>query len=312
MSMNNNGWTSEQIPDQAGRVAIVTGANSGLGYETARALARKGAKVIMACRNLEKGHAAAGRLQGQELQGSVEVMQLDLADLASVQRFAELFRAGHDRLDLLINNAGVMMLPQRQETADGFEMQFGTNHLGHFALTGRLLDLLLRTPGSRVVAVSSMAHNFGSMDFEDLQAEASYSSTGAYGQSKLANLLFAYELQRRLDAAPVDGANSAGTLVAASHPGWTATNLQQHSRLARWLNPLLAQGPEMGALPTLYAATAPDVVKGGFYGPGGFMEMRGMPKRVSSNGRSHDQAAAARLWAVSEELTGVRYPVAED
>jgi NAD(P)-dependent dehydrogenase (short-subunit alcohol dehydrogenase family) len=239
-------------------------------------------------------------------------MHLDLADLASVQRFAEAFQAGYDRLDLLINNAGVMMLPQRQETADGFEMQFGTNHLGHFALTGWLLDLLQRTPGSRVVVVSSTAHRISGINFENLQSEGSYSSSGAYGQSKLANLLFVYELQRRLDAAKANGETGPGILVTASHPGWTATNLQQHSRLFMWLNPMLAQRPEMGALPTLYAATAPDVVGGGFYGPGGFLELRGTPKRVHSNGRSHDQVAAARLWAESEALTGVRYLSQED
>jgi NAD(P)-dependent dehydrogenase (short-subunit alcohol dehydrogenase family) len=288
-------------------VAIVTGANSGLGYETARALARKGATVIMAVRNLEKGHAAAERIEGEEPAGNIEVLHLDLADLASVQRFAEVFQEGYDQLDLLINNAGVMMVPQRQETADGFEMQFGTNHLGHFALTGRLLDLLLRTPGSRVVVVSSTAHRLGGINFEDLQAKESYSSVWAYGQSKLANLLFVYELQRRLDAALANDATGPGILVTASHPGWTSTNLQRHSRFFQWLNPLLAQRPEMGALPTLYAATAPDVVGGGFYGPGGFLELRGMPKQVHSNGRSHDQAAAARLWAESEALTGVRY-----
>jgi NAD(P)-dependent dehydrogenase (short-subunit alcohol dehydrogenase family) len=303
----NDRWTSENIPDQSGRVAIVTGANSGLGYETARALARKGATVIVAVRNLEKGRAAAQQIEAEAPTSNVEVMHLDLADLASVQRFADAFRAGYERLDLLINNAGVMMVPQRQETADGFEMQFGTNHLGHFALTGRLLDLLQRTPGSRVVVVSSTAHRISGINFEDLQAEGSYSSSGAYGQSKLANLLFAYELQRRLDAVQANDATDPGILVAASHPGWTATNLQQHSRMFQWLNPLLAQRPEMGALPTLYAATAPEVVGGGFYGPSGFLEMRGTPKRVHSNGRSHDQAAATRLWAESEALTGVRY-----
>jgi NAD(P)-dependent dehydrogenase (short-subunit alcohol dehydrogenase family) len=303
----NDRWTSENIPDQTGRVAIVTGANSGLGYETARALARKGATVIMAVRNPEKGHTAAERIEGEAPASQVEVMHLDLADLDSVQQFAEAFGAGYDRLDLLINNAGVMMLPQRQATADGFEMQFGTNHLGHFALTGRLLDLLQRTPGSRVVVVSSTAHRISGINFEDLQSEGSYSSSGAYGQSKLANLLFAYELQRRLDAARSNDGTVPGVLVAASHPGWTATDLQRHSRLFMWLNPMLAQRPEMGALPTLYAATAPDVVGGGFYGPGGFLELRGTPKRVHSNGRSHDRAAAARLWAESEALTGVRY-----
>lgn len=296
----NNRWTAENIPDQGGRIAIVTGANSGIGYETARALAGKGATVILACRNEEKGKTAAHQILSEEPSGAAEFIALDLADLESVHRFAETYAGKHDRLDLLINNAGVMQIPQRRTTPQGFEMQFATNHLGHFALTGLLMDLILCAPASRVVMVSSSVHRGGTINFDDLQSQQSYSPTGAYMQSKLANLLFTYELARRLQAAGAD------TIAAASHPGWTATNLQQHSRLVQMFNPLVAQPPAMGTLPTLYAATSENVANGDYYGPGGFLEVRGYPKKVQSNGRSHDQAVAGRLWDVSEELTGVR------
>ncbi len=292
-------WTADQMPDQTGRVAIVTGANSGIGYETAHQLARHGATVIMACRNQKKAATAAAAIEQEGPAGSVEVMTLDLADLTSVRAFAQAFRQRHDRLDLLINNAGVMMPPERWETADGFEIQFGVNHLGHFALTGLLLDPLLETPASRVVTVSSSMARFGEMNFDDLQGERSYSSRGAYSQSKLANLLFTFELQRRLAAA------GAETIAVASHPGYTATDLQRHSRLFRVLNPLVAQKPEKGALPTLYAAVGEDVIGGGYYGPDGFQEMRGHPVKVTPPASARDEAAAARLWAVSEALTGV-------
>jgi NAD(P)-dependent dehydrogenase (short-subunit alcohol dehydrogenase family) len=231
----------------------------------------------------------------------VEVMQLDLGDLDSVHQFVENFRERYDRLDLLINNAGIMM-PPYGKTAQGFETQFGVNHLGHFALTGRLLDLLLRTPHSRVVTVSSTSHRFGQIDFEDLHWEnKDYKRNAAYGQSKLANLLFTYELQRRLETAGKE------MLSVAAHPGWTATNLQAHASGIRFFNRFFAQDPPMGALPTLYAATGPDVSGGDYFGPGGFIEMRGHPKVVRSNDRSYDEEAAARLWEVSEDLTGVYY-----
>ena len=297
---NKNQWTSENIPDQSGRVAIVTGANSGIGYETARALTHKGATVIMACRSVEKGQVAAQKIQDEDPQGSVTVMALDLADLSSVRDFAEVFKREFQRLDLLINNAGVMMLPDFTKTADGFEMQFGTNHLGHFALTGLLLETISRTPGVRVVTVSSSAVRYGHMNFDNLNAEESYDKRGAYGQSKLANLLFTAELQRRFEAAGLDA------ITVAAHPGWTTTNLQQHTRL-RLLNPIFAQGPEMGALPTLYAATAPDVRGGDYYGPDGFFEMRGYPTKVEPIDRSKDKADAKKLWEVSEELTGTTF-----
>jgi NAD(P)-dependent dehydrogenase (short-subunit alcohol dehydrogenase family) len=297
---NNNQWTSENIPDQSGRVAIVTGANSGIGYETARALAHKGATVIMACRSVEKGQVAAHKIQDEDPQGTVAVMALDLANLSSVRDFAEGFKREFQRLDLLINNAGVMMLPDYTKTADGFEMQFGTNHLGHFALTGLLLETISRTPGARVVMVSSTAERFGRMNFDNLNAEQSYDKQAAYGQSKLANLLFTAELQRRFEAAGMDA------IAVAAHPGWTTTNLQRHTRL-RLLNPIFAQGPEMGALPSLYAATSPDVRGGDYFGPGGFMQMRGYPTKVKPTDRSKDEADAKKLWEVSEEVTGITF-----
>lgn len=294
-------WTAKDIPDQADRVAIVTGSNSGIGYETALALAEHGATVIMACRNLDKANAAAEQIRQSNPAGEVVVMQLDLGDLDSVSNFASEFQAKYDRLDLLINNAGIMV-PPYGKTAQGFESQFGVNHLGHFALTGQLLDLILQTAGSRVVTVSSMAHRFGKIDLDDLQWESrSYSANAAYGQSKLANLLFTYELQRKLDAADRE------TIATAAHPGWTATNLQQHSSMVRYGNRFFAQDSSMGALPTLYAATSPDSQGGGYYGPEGLMEMRGYPKEVKSNVQSYGEAKAAQLWDVSEELTGIHY-----
>ncbi len=301
MMPKNNNWTIENIPDQSGRVVIVTGANSGIGYETARALAEKGATVIMACRNIAKGNVAAQRLREDNPDGSIIEMCVDLADLASIRAFTTAFKQQYTRLDLLIDNAGVMALPDLQKTPDGFEKQFGTNHLGHFALTGLLLDRLLQTLKSRVVVISSTMHRRGNINFDDLQSKRSYSATGAYGQSKLANLLFTYELQRRFEAAGAD------SIAVAAHPGWTMTNLQQHFGLAQFLNPFIAQDPASGALPTLYAATAPQVQGGDYFGPSGFMELRGAPTKVSSNGRSHDQAAAKKLWSASKELTGVRY-----
>jgi len=289
------------MPNRTDKLTVVTGANSGIGYETARALANKGATVIMACRNQQKGEAAADSIRNEKPKGTVEVMQLDLADLDSVRAFADEFKQRYDRLDLLINNAGIMH-PPFGKTKQGFETQFGVNHLGHFALTGLLLDLTMHTPQARIVTVSSAAHRFGRIDFDNLNAEKGYRANAAYGQSKLANLLFTYELQRKLEAAGSD------TIAVAAHPGWTATNLQQHSGLIQFLNRFFAQTPEMGALPTLRAATAPDVQGTDYYGPGKRMEMVGYPKKVQSNGRSHDAAVAAKLWTVSEEMTGVAYP----
>jgi NAD(P)-dependent dehydrogenase (short-subunit alcohol dehydrogenase family) len=299
MIMTSN-WTAENIPDLTGKIAIVTGANSGIGYEMARALAGKEATVILACRDKDKGEAAVRQIVQEYPEAKAKLMQLDLADLASVRRFADEFTSHYDRLDILINNAGIMRTPFGK-TADGFELQFGTNHLGHFALTGLLLDIIIRTHKARVITVSSGGERFGKIDFDNLNAEKGYDGGGAYGQSKLANLLFTYELQRRFEGTGVDA------IAAAAHPGWTVTNLQVHWRMLRVLNPFIGQKPEMGALPALYAATAPDVQGGDYYGPDGWFELRGHPTKVQSSDRSHDAAVAAKLWAVSEELTGVRY-----
>jgi len=303
-------WTAERIPDLNGRTAIVTGANSGLGFETASELARCGARVVLACRDPEKSAATTAAIHAAHPPASLESLQLDLADLASVRAFAEKFLSNHRELHLLCNNAGVMALPLRR-TADGFEMQLGTNHLGHFALTGLLIEQLMRTPGARVVTTSSTAHKAGRMNFDDLQSERSYSRVRAYAQSKLANLLFAYELQRRLTASGAD------SLSLACHPGYAATNLQLAGprmsgsswleRASEWANRTFAQSAAMGALPTLYAATSPDVRGGDYIGPSDYFESWGHPKKVQSNGRSHDAEAARRLWEVSESLTDVGF-----
>ncbi|MCP2246836.1 SDR family NAD(P)-dependent oxidoreductase [Lentzea aerocolonigenes] len=293
-------WTERDIPDQSGRVAVVTGANTGLGYETARALAEHGASVVLAVRDVEKGEQAAARMTGD-----VTVRQLDLSSLESVRAAAAGLRETHAGIDLLINNAGVMYTP-RQTTADGFELQFGTNHLGHFAFTGLVLDLL--RPDSRVVTVSSVAHRIrAAIHFDDLQWERSYSRVAAYGQSKLANLMFTYELQRRL-------AQHGTTIAVAAHPGVSDTELVRNAPAAvRALNPLLAplvtQKASMGALPTLRAAVDPAVLGGQFYGPDGMGQYRGHPQVVASSPDSYDLAVQQRLWTVSEDLTGVKFPV---
>jgi hypothetical protein len=303
-------WTTKNIPNLTGRTALVTGANSGLGFETSLALAAKGAHVVMACRSSEKGTVAARQIRRLAPTASVEVLPLNLASLASIRQGAADFRKQHQNLHLLINNAGVMATPYRQ-TADGFELQFGTNHLGHFVLTGELLELLLPTPNARVVTISSGMHTFGEIDFANLNGERSYNPWRAYSQSKLANLLFAYELQRRL------AASGSAVISIAAHPGYAATNLQvagpalggsqAQIRLMALGNRLVAQSASMGALPTLYAATAPDVRGGDYFGPRGIAGSRGHPKKTHSTKMSHDGALAARLWAVSEELTGVHY-----
>jgi NAD(P)-dependent dehydrogenase (short-subunit alcohol dehydrogenase family) len=295
-------WSEADIPDQSGRTAVVTGANSGIGFETARALAAKGARVVLACRSEEKGRDAEKRLRAAVPQADARFEPLDLGALASVRRFAEKLAAEERRLDLLVNNAGVMMPPYGR-TADGFETQLGTNHLGHFALTGLLLPRLLATPRARVISVSSLAHFWGRIDFDDLQAERSYNATRAYGQSKLANLLFARELQRRFEAAGVDA------LSAAAHPGSTRTELQRHSGLMHAVVAVFSQQPPEGALPTLYAATAPDVRGGEYFGPSGFAGCLGPPGRARSSPRANDAAAARRLWDVSEQLTGVAFEI---
>lgn len=284
-----------------GRVAIITGASSGIGFETARVLSEKNTTVIIAVRNLQKGNAARDKIKTSHPNADLRVMELDLSSLESVLSFTKKFNDSFSRLDLLINNAGVMM-PPYSKTADGFEIQFGTNHLGHFALTGLLIDVIIRTPDSRVVNVSSGAHKYGDLNFVDLNWETRrYKKTKAYGDSKIANLYFTYELQRRLREV---GSN---TKVAASHPGWTATELQRHIGLFRFLNRFVAQDITMGALPTLYAAVGPDVQGGDYFGPSGWMELKGYPKKVKSNALSHDKEVAAKLWEVSEELTGIKF-----
>ena len=300
-------WTAADIPDQTGRTAVITGANTGLGYETAAALAGRGARVVLAVRNLERGKQAVARITAATPGAEVELQELDLTSLESVRAAAAQLRSGHDRIDLLINNAGVMHTP-KSTTKDGFELQFGTNHLGHFAFTGLLLDRLLPVAGSRVVTVSSIGHRIrAAIHFDDLQWDRRYSRVGAYGQSKLANLLFTYELQRRL-------APHGTTIAVAAHPGGSNTELMRNlprpitAASALLVEPLM-QGADLGALPTLRAATDPGVLGGQYFGPDGFQEIRGYPKVVASSGQSHDVELQRRLWAVSEELTGVVYPV---
>jgi NAD(P)-dependent dehydrogenase (short-subunit alcohol dehydrogenase family) len=300
-------WTASDMPDLSGRLAVVTGANSGLGLVTSRELARAGAEVIMACRNLDKGQAAAEEVRAVAAGTEVHLERLDLADLSSVAAFAD--RLSADRLDLLINNAGVMA-PPRRLTADGFESQFGTNHLGHFALTGLLLHRLLAAPEPRVVTVSSQAHRTGRINFSDLQGERHYIRWLAYGQAKLANLMFCFELQRRASAA------GAALRSMAAHPGYSRTNLQfaappwYERAMMAVTNVLVAQSAEQGALPSLYAATYPDLPGGSFVGPDGLMEGRGHPHVVTAASKAYDEEAWRRLWEVSEELTGVRYEFA--
>jgi NAD(P)-dependent dehydrogenase (short-subunit alcohol dehydrogenase family) len=299
-------WTAEQIPDQSGRTAIVTGANSGLGLVTARELARHGARVVLACRSTQRGESAARDCQGAAPSARLELEELDLASLDSVREFAERFRTRHEGLDLLINNAGVMATPRRI-TADGFELQFGTNHLGHFALTGLLIGEMEGRGDARVVTLSSNAHRMGRIAFDNLGGDRHYFRWRAYGQSKLANLMFALELDRRLRA--------AGSTVKslAAHPGYSATNLQfagppgLDAAVMKVTNHVVAQSDKMGALPTLYAATEPGLEGGTFCGPDGFMEGRGHPKRVAASKAARDPEAARRLWEVSEEMTGVRF-----
>ena len=295
-------WTSDDVPGQQGRVAVVTGANTGLGFETAQVLAARGASVVLAVRDIEKGKRAAARIAGTAPGANVMVQPLDLTSLDSIRAAADELRAKHPRIDLLINNAGVMFTP-KQTTSDGFELQFGTNHLGHFALTGLLLEQMLPVPGSRVVTVSSLVHRQARINLDDLQGERSYSRVGAYGQSKLANLMFTYELQRRL--------SGAGTTIAvAAHPGLAKTELTRNSlAITAFFVRVMSQKAAMGALPVLRAATDPGVLGGQYYGPGGPFGARGFPKLAESSKRSHDTAVQRRLWTVSEELTGFTFPV---
>ena len=295
-------WGASDIPDQHGRTVIITGANSGIGLEAARYLAARGAHVVLACRDEGRAAAAAAAIAAGVPGAEAETLALDLSSLESVRSAAAEIRSRYPRLDLLVNNAGVMM-PPLGRTTDGFELQFGTNHLGHFALTGLVLPSLLGVPGSRVVTVSSNGHKVGRIRFDDLQWEHGYRRMGAYAQSKLANLLFTYELQRRLAAA------AAPTIAVAAHPGTSDTALVRHLPAFAQLGSRLApnQGAAMGALPTLRAATDPAVAGGDYYGPAGLGEFAGPPRLVRSSSRSHDEAAQRRLWSVSEELTGVTF-----
>lgn len=311
--MYDPAWTTADVGDQSGRIALITGANSGIGFEAAKVLAVCGARVVLACRDEAKMDAAAARLRAAAPRAEIATLTVDLADLASIRAAAATFRDRHARLDLLINNAG-LMIPPYGRTADGFESQFGVNHLGHFALTGLLLQPILATPGSRIVTISSNGHRRGAIDFDDLQAERRYHPMIAYTQSKLANLLFTYELQRRLAAA------GAGTIAVAAHPGAARTRLMRHSPWhfrfvvhprTKMLFSWLIQDEDAGALPTLRAATDPRAVGGDYYGPDGWNEFTGRhPVLVASTPRSHDADLQRRLWQTSERLTGVRYDLA--
>ncbi len=302
-------WTQADIPTLDGKVIVITGANSGLGFESAKTFAAKGATVVMTARNATKGQQAKNNILQAQPNANLDLMILDVGDLQSVRTFAEQFQAKYDRLDILLNNAGVMAIP-RQETVDGFEQQLGVNHLGHFALTAHLLDTITRTPNARIHNVTSSANFTGSINFDDLMGEQSYSRWGAYGQSKLANVFFTFELQERLTAAGHD------TLVNTSHPGIVVGNLQANSveqsdtPLEAWLyrfsQLFIAQDIEMGALPMLYAMTSPDAKGGAFYGPKWF-NMRGYPEEKKANSDAYDSAARDRFWSISEELTGVTY-----
>ncbi len=310
--MRKKKWTVDDIPQQDGKIAIVTGANSGLGFNTSKALALKGAKVIMACRNQEKGEMARQKIMNNRVAADPEVWHLNLASLESVEQFALKFAAAHKKLDLLFNNAGLMAIPY-DRTEDSFEMQFGVNHLGHFALTARLWPLLSKTEGSRVIQVSSLAHYFGEIRFEDIHWEQGYKKWGAYGMSKLANLLFVRELARRVTE------TGGGVTVAAAHPGYADTELQAKSarmegkqlgaKAMNLINKIVAQSGEKGALPSLYAATVDGVEQGAYFGPGGLLKMQGWPVQDSPSKKLVNNETADRLWVVSEALTGLEFKV---
>ncbi len=298
-------WTTAQIPNLSGKRAIVTGANIGLGYQTARALARAGAQVVLACRSVERGAAAAERIRKEQPQAALHVAMLDLSTLQSVRSFAEQVVAG-GTLDILVNNAGIMGLAQRQVTVDGFEMQLGTNYLGHFALTGLVLPALLASPAPRVVSVASLAHKRGQIHFDDLQLEKNYTPVGAYAQTKLAMLMYAHELQRQ------SAAHGSQLVSVAAHPGWSSTSIARELKGPMALVTSLAfrlrgQDDAEGAWPQLHAATMPGVEPGGYYGPDGFMETKGHPSLSKIAPQGSDSAAEKKLWTVSEQLTGVTY-----
>ena len=294
-------WNTNNISNQSGRFVIITGATSGLGKEATKILASKNATVIMAVRNVQKGEGVAAEFKKAMPNAKIEVRKLDLGSLASVKSFSEGIMAGFNHLDILINNAGVMTCPF-SKTEDGFEIQMGTNHLGHFALTGLLMPLLKSTKGSRIVATSSIAHRQGNIDFEDINWEKrKYNTTKAYGDSKIANLYFTYELARKLKDDP------NAPIVTAAHPGWTSTELQRHNLMFRILNPLFSQNVVGGVLPTLRAATDENAKAGDYFGPSGFQELKGAPIVVKSNALSYNEANAKKLWEVSEKMTGIKF-----
>jgi NAD(P)-dependent dehydrogenase (short-subunit alcohol dehydrogenase family) len=306
--MSKTDWKLENMPDLSGKIIVVTGGNSGLGFEAVKAFASKNALVIMACRSVEKGEKAKDHILAQNPNGSITVMPLDLTDLSSIQNFVVQFKKQFKQLNILLNNAGIMMVPYGL-TKDGFELQMGTNHLGHFALTALLLDVLKSTPKSRVVNVSSMAHKSGIMDFENLLYEngKDYSPMKAYGRSKLSNLLFTYELQRFFEKNKID------CMAIAAHPGVSDTNLFVHAapkwamNLLRPLFLLMIQPASMGVLPEIRAAVDPKAKGGEYYGPNGRREVKGYPVIVQSNAASHDKESARKLWEISEKLTGVNF-----
>ncbi len=311
--MSNQNWTQNNIPNLNGKVIVITGANSGLGFETATTVAEKGATVVMTARNTTKGQRAFDEIMEAYPNATLDLMTLDVGDLSSVRAFADAFKAKYNRLDVLLNNAGVMAIP-RQETADGFEMQLGVNHLGHFALTGLLLDVIVNTPNARIHNVSSSANYMGTINFDDLMGEQEYSRWGAYGQSKLANIFFTFELQKRLSEAGYD------TMVNSSHPGLVMSNLQANSVeqsgtgmeaiMYRIIGPLMAQNIEMGILPMLYGMTAVDAKGGVFYGPRTF-NLRGYPAEKKTNEEAYDADKLRRFFDESEKLTGITYNLGE-
>lgn len=304
-------WTAQDIPNLDGKIVVITGANSGLGFECSRILAEKGATVVMAVRTLAKGEQAKADILKEYPQASLDVMRLDVGDLSSVRDFADAFKTKYDRLDILLNNAGVMAIP-RQETADGFEMQLGVNHLGHFALTGLLIDIIVKTANARIHNVSSSANYTGTINFDDLMSKKNYGRWETYGQSKLANVFFTFELQKRLTSAGFD------TITNTSHPGRGLTNLQSNSVeqsgtgiegfLYRLIGPLMAQDVSMGVLPMLYGSTAVEAKGGVFYGPRTF-NLRGYPAEKKANSEANDAQALKRFWEVSEELTSISYDI---
>ena len=299
--MKKSNWNSTNIPDQTGKTIIITGATSGLGKEATKVLAQKNALVIMAVRNTEKGENVRKEILQENPKGTISMKELDLSSLSSIRRFAETINKEFETIDVLINNAGVMMCPY-STTEDGLEIQMGTNHFGHFALTGLLMPLIKKSDDGRVVVTSSIGHRSGDIDFEDINwLNRKYKTTKAYGDSKLANLYFMHELSRKLKE------ENNPPIIAAAHPGWTSTDLQRHSLFFRVLNPIFSQKVVGGVLPTLRAATDPEAKSGDYFGPSGWQEMKGNPMIVKSNEMSHNAENAKKLWVVSESLTGVKY-----